>query len=113
MDKFPDIGAPDWGFAEATEEDITRIKFGDGYVLRMANGINHQKGQWSPRWSFLDVEVGESAYGWLKPRKNLIPFFWEHPFEGSKRVVCTGTSLTYDTYGNCVLSATFEEDFNP
>lgn len=113
MDEFPDIGAPDWGFAESTSEDITTVKFGDGYVLRMPNGINYQKGQWSPRWSDLDTATGDSVYKWLRQRKNLIPFFWAHPFEGMKKVVCTNTSLSHDTYGNCVLSASFEEDVNP
>lgn len=113
MAKFPNIGAPDWGFAENTKETVTNIKFGDGYELRMKTGLNHQKGTWSPRWSHLDPQVGEAAYAWVKPLINLKAFYWDHPLEGTKKVICTSASLTHDVYNNCVLAMSLEEDFNP
>lgn len=112
-DIFPSIGNPDWGLSESTEDTITEIKMGDGYVLRSPDGINFRRDTWSPKWSSLDDFQGENTYQWLKARKNLTPFLWDHPIYGTKKVVCKSCSLVRDTYGNTVLSATFEEDFNP
>lgn len=113
MDNFPDVGAPDWGITENVQDDITTIKLGDGYVLRTPNGINFRRDQWNPKWSHLDRTTAEDLHDWLRARKNLTPFMWEHPFRGMKKVICTSVTLTWDTYNNAVVSAAFEEDHNP
>lgn len=114
MDNFPDIGLPDWGLSDSTNDDVTNIRLGDGYEFRAANGINFRRETWSPRWSHLDDEAGEMAYAWLLERKNITAFLWYHPTRKAVfKVVCREVQLVADEFGNRRLNATFERDFNP
>lgn len=112
-DTFPDIGPPDWGFGEKSEDSVYEVAFGDGYRLRMPDGINWQRGVWTPTWGFLEPEVAEDAYAWLKARKKVTPFMWEHPKYGPVKVTCEEVGMTRSEYGNSTLAATFHESFNP
>lgn len=113
LETFPDIGAPDWGLGEQSQDSITQIQFGDGYEIRNPDGINFRRDGWSPSWSFLDPVVAETTYAWLKERKNLTAFLWEHPVYGLKKVVCRDVNMGRPEYNNGTLQASFVEDFNP
>jgi phage-related protein len=113
MDTFPDIGTPDWGLTEDVDASVTKISFGDGYELRQANGINHLRDKWDPVWSFLTHEEALSTYDWLKQRKDLTAFLWNHPDGRQVKVVCKSVSLVRNNYNDDVLSASFVQDFNP
>lgn len=114
MDEFPDIDLPDWGFSDDVDANVEQVSLGDGYTFREAKGLNHLKDSWSPKWSNLDDAVGLSTYAFLRQRLKLIPFLWTHPITAVQyKVVCQSAKLEHDTYGNAVLSATLERDFNP
>ena len=114
MDIFPLEVKPDWGFSESPTTDINESRLGDGYVFREPKGLNFRRTTWQPSWSSLGVVEGEAAYDWLFAREKLIPFLWQHPLTGAMhQVVCQSVSKNYDTWGNVVLNATFEQDFNP
>lgn len=114
MDIFPLVTKPDWGFNVEPEANVEEVKLGDGYVYREPIGLNYLKEKFNPVWSSLDPEEGRPVYQWLMSRLKLKPFLWNHPVSGEQyQVVCQSVSITDDTWGNVVLSATFEQDFNP
>ena len=114
LEKFPDIGLPDWGLSADTETTVSAIKLGDGYEVRRPEGINHVRDSWSLSWSSLDPLVAEAALKWLSARKDWKAFEWTNPMDSSKKkVVCTAVRLTHTEYGNSGLTATFKQDFNP
>ncbi|MNQ69549.1 Phage minor tail protein [compost metagenome] len=114
MDEFPDIGTPDWGFAEQPDADVDQIKLGDGYEFREPRGLNYLKDTWSPKWSNLDETDAETAYAFLRARLKLTPFLWTHPLSAVQyKVLCQSVSLEYDTFDNAVLTASLSRDFNP
>lgn len=114
MDVFPTIDKPDWGLDVGTEADVDEIKLGDGYVSRRPKGINFLKDSWSPTWSSLDVEVARTTHKWLRARLKWKPFMWLHPVDLVQvQVVCLSVKLTYNQFNDEILTATFEQDFNP
>lgn len=114
MDVFPTISAPAYGLEDSPEADIDTVKMGDGYVLRRPKGINSIKNTWPLTWDMLEADVARSTYDWLLPRLNLTPFKWTHPVRGVVyQVVCTSLKLAYNQFNDEVLTATFEQDFNP
>lgn len=113
MDTFPDIGTPDWGLTEDPEASVNTISFGDGYELRQADGINHLRDKWDLSWSFLTPAQAKSTYEWLRERKSLTAFMWDHPDGRQVKVVCKTVRLTHNNYNDEVLSASFAQDFNP
>lgn len=117
-DMFPppgaDIGAPDWGFSENPDADVTVSKFGDGYAARELKGLNGISDSWNPVYSNCDPAMGKQAYDFLKPKLKWMPVMWQHPITGVVyKVICNSVKLTYDTWGNAVLDVQFERDFNP
>ena len=114
MDVFPDIGNPDYGLEDAPEADVEEIKLGDGYVVRRPKGINYLKETWTPTWSTIEAPVARSTMAWLKARLKVKPFKWTHPISGVVyQVVCTAAKLSYNQFNDEILTATFEQDFNP
>lgn len=115
LERFPDVGAPDWGFAaDDPEVEVEESNFGDGYTLRRPKGINYIRDGWSPSYSDLRQAQAEAAYQWLRARKNLTAFLWTHPITGEDlQVVCTGVSLAYVAYDDYQLRVQLKRDFNP
>lgn len=114
MDVFPAIANPDYGLEDAPEADIDEVKMGDGYVLRRPKGINYIKHTWPMKWDSLEVAVARSTYAWLLARLKLTPFNWTHPVTGVVfQVTCQEVKLAYNQFNDEILTATFEQDFNP
>ena len=114
MDVFPTIDNPAWGLEDDPQADVDIVKMGDGYVLRRPKGINYISNTWPLTWDSLEVAVANSTHAWLTARLNLTPFSWTHPVTGVVyQVVCTAAKLAYNQYNDYILTATFEQDFNP
>lgn len=109
-----DLGEPDYGFKETPNANVEETPLGDGYVFREPKGINHIKRTMPMSWSNLDQDVALEAYDWLLPKLKLNPILITHPTRGTQiQVICDSLEITYDTWNNAVLNATFIEDFNP
>lgn len=114
MDVFPTIENPSYGLEDAPEADVDEVKMGDGYVLRRPKGINYLRNTWTPSWDSLEAAVARATHKWLTDRLKLTPFLWTHPVTGVQyQVVCQSAKLVYNQFNDEILSATFEEDFNP
>ena len=114
MDVFPNIDKPAWGLEDDPQADVDEVKMGDGYVLRRPKGINFLSESWSPSWDSLEAAVALSTHLWLKARLKITPFAWTHPVTGVVfQVICTSAKLSYNQYNDYILTATFEQDFNP
>lgn len=112
--EFAELPKPDWNLADGAVVDITESKLGDGFVFRMANGINHNRGGWSPTWSSLSPAMGQGLYDWLNARRKLVPVRWTHPIRNTQiQVTIEDVTLTWDEWDNAVLSVQFQQDFNP
>ena len=114
MDVFPTIDNPAWGLEDDPQADVDVVKMGDGYVLRRPKGINYISNTWPLTWDSLEVAEAKSTHAWLTARLNLTPFSWTHPVTGVVyQVVCTAAKLSYNQFNDYILTATFEQDFNP
>jgi len=114
MDVFPAIDNPDYGLEDTPEADIDEVKMGDGYVFRRPKGLNYLKYTWPLKWNTLEVADAREVYAWLKARLKLVPFHWTHPITGVVyQVTCQEVKLTYNEFNDEILTATFEQDFNP
>lgn len=114
MDVFPTIPNPAYGLEDAPEADIDEVKMGDGYVFRRPKGLNYIKHTWPLTWDSLEVAQARSTHAWLRERLKLTAFKWTHPVTGVVyQVTCQEVKLTYNQYNDEILTATFEQDFNP
>lgn len=112
---FPfDHIAADWGLTDNVEADVEEHKLGDGFVLRMPNGINYIRESWNPKYSHLSKAEADAMYSWLKTRLKLTPFMWLHPeTKNMHKVICKSVSRVTSDIDIHVVSMTLEEDFNP
>lgn len=70
---------PVYGATETTRARVLKAQFGDGYVQRVADGINNYPRTWSLTFSktqsdietiltFLETEGGVTSFDWTPPR---------------------------------------------
>lgn len=112
LEQFPNIGNPNWGFTDETDDTLNEVQFGDGYRLVQPAGLNHQRGGWSLTFSLEEADA-LPAYSWLKTRKKVTPFLWTHPDGTEYQVRCESVRLTYSQYNDYTLAVTLTQDFNP
>ena len=109
---FNDLTA-DWGLQDDLEADIEEYKLGDGYILRRPKGLNHLRGSWTPKFSFLTKQQSIDMYSWIKPRLKLTPFIWKHSDTGELiQVTCQSISRVTTDVDVYAIQLKLEEDFN-
>ena len=90
---------------------VLEAKFGDGYSLRMGDGINN-----NPQfWGIVFVERGATEMGnaeaFLAARGGHECFWWTPPGGSALLFVCKTWKRTYAGYDMHGLEATFEQVF--
>ena len=105
---------PDKGFKRTNEPVIQKSQFGDGYQLRIANGINNLKQSISVNFAnrpkadiddiveFFELKGGVTAFTYVLSDSNA------GSDEESIKVLCSSWDQSWDYADYYTLSATFE-----
>lgn len=102
---------PDNSAQLAVKPRVLQAQFGDGYRLRVADGINVRPRQW--RLTFNTRTDAEMApiVAFLEARNGVEAFDWTPPLGTAGKWICEEWGQTVVRFGINDLSATFVEVF--
>lgn len=101
---------PDLGAQQSMAPSVQQTKFGDGYELRVAKGINTTPRTWEVSFTRSQSEAG-AILDFLEARAGLEAFVWTDPLNREGTYVCREWSGSQQAFGVYVVSATFEQVF--
>ena len=102
------VWLPDLGASKSTLPNVTATKFGDGYELRVARGINSTPSSWSVTFTKGSQEAME-ILDFLEARAALEAFEWRDPLDKVGSYVCREWNASQSMFGVYSVSATFEQ----
>lgn len=102
---------PDYDAAEDVSTKVIKAQFGDGYELRVPDGINAVKSTWALAFTLrTKVEVTAIA-AFLRERAGAESFNWAPPGEVARTFKCESWKRVLRTDSDSSLSCSFEEVF--
>lgn len=81
------IWLPDHGSSLSEEPKVVLTKFGDGYEVRTAVGINNKPEMWELQFSYVSP-VFLDVLNFVRARKGTEAFFWKNPISATNLYVC-------------------------
>lgn len=110
MSKPAFIWNPDLGAERGIAPSVNQTKFGDGYELRVAKGLNFTPKSWRCQFSGAGP-VAKDILAFLEARAGMEAFEWTDPLGDKATYVCREWSSSQQQMGVYVVSATFEQVF--
>lgn len=101
---------PDLGAQQHITSSVQQTKFGDGYELRVAKGINLTPRTWEVSFTRGPSEA-KDILAFLEARAGLESFAWTDPLDREGTYVCREWGGGQQAFGVYVVSATFEQVF--
>ena len=78
---------PDHGSSLSEEPKVALAKFGDGYEVRLALGINNKPQTWELQFSSVSTAFTD-VLTFVRLRGGIEPFFWKSPLGETFLYVC-------------------------
>lgn len=105
---------PSPGTTKTKDDRKLKAEFGDGYSLRVLDGLNSDIELWSMVWNNLTRAEKNVICDFLDARAGVEPFMYTMPGdEVEKQWICEGGyKLTPDGYNNFSITATFDRDYS-
>jgi phage-related protein len=103
------IWQPNYDSKLAQEPSINVTKFGDGYELRSANGINNNAETWTVEFTRSSATYPD-VLTFIQARNGLESFYWMTPLGQTKVFVCRKWGMVRKE-GHMILSMDFEQVF--
>ena len=101
---------PDADSTSSCKPTVDVTKFGDGYELRVPNGLNHLPMKWSLSFTREAVEAGE-ILAFLRERGGSKAFNWTTPNEETGVYVCREWQHRQMKGGTLQITCDFEQVF--
>lgn len=111
---MPDIGRePDYGLNRSAAYRKVETQFGDGYSMRMRDGINTTVRSWNVTWSVISKEDADALMSFFEQMGGVDSFYFIMPDTMEQATVITDSepSLSYDSFSNHTVSVTLKEVF--
>jgi phage-related protein len=102
--------SPDLGARRNSKPAVKPTKFGDGYEVRVANGINTAPAKWTMRFTRNYAEVG-AAFAFLEIQAGITSFTWTDPLNVTAVYICREWDMAQNQFGVYELSCVFEQVF--
>lgn len=113
MPAFTPPKNPDFPIDIQHKPRTLKQEMGDGVVVRVKDGINHDLIILELVWSNLSLTEANSIYDFLKARQGTETFTWQPPdptFTASKTFACDVFGRRRESANTYSITATFEED---
>lgn len=105
---------PDYGAQKDKQPRVRKITLGDGYSQRQASGLNTNPQRWNLRFSFREKTEADAIDDFLEARGAVEAFDWTPPGSTTSiRVVCEAWSVVTEKHNRYVITATFDQVFEP
>jgi phage-related protein len=106
---FPAGFFPVFGSAGDKKPNVTVTKFGEGYELRVPEGINTNPAKWTVQFEDTRANIA-TLDAFLSTQGAVTPFIWTAPDSTTITVVCRAWKPVYNQ-GYGVLTGLFEQVF--
>lgn len=106
---------PDWGADEQNKARVRKVAFGDGYDLRMRDGINSVNSSWSVQFTCRVITEIHAIRSFLEAHGGVDYFLFPDPVDAgvTHKVVCDEWSRTIpESVGRASMSAQFRVVFD-
>lgn len=104
---------PTNGVRQKTTPRVRRIKFGDGYEQRTADGINTKSETWDLAFVGLTDAEADAIDAFLTARNAVEAFDWVTPAGDAIKAVCDDWGRDFSQYDVNTISATFRRAYEP
>jgi len=111
MDEW--IWVPDWSASTASKANVSKIRYGDGYIQRQTKGMNPIDDSWSLTFNARTRTEAIAIDTFLKERYGVIAFTWTPPGLPQAKWTCDSWNRT--EVGNEVnnITMTLEKVYEP
>lgn len=97
------------GARRSIKPRVLSAKFGDGYELRVGDGINTQMAVWSVSFNGLKRSSAAELEAFLITQNGVTSFDWSDPDGVSAKYICREWDRSELGAGLLTISATFEQ----
>jgi len=110
MATFPSID-PDYGAQKASQPNLRRVKYGDGYETRLRYGLNQNMKVWTLTFKNISETDSDTIEAFLDARaEDGTSFDWQPPgSSASYKWVCPSWTKTIPFANVATINATFEQ----
>lgn len=106
------IRQPIWGSGKDVTPKVNKNEFGDGYVERFPDGINHISEKWNITYKNLLTAEKNAIEAFFYERGGYKAFDWAPPAEPVKKFCATSWKFTPTEAGYWDGGANFEQVFD-
>jgi phage-related protein len=104
---------PDRNFSKQHKPKVLKFQFGDGYSVRVPDGINTNNITWNLTFMSRRITEANSIIAFFETTKGSDSFLWTPPGESTQySVIVEEWSSTYDSHISKTVSATFTRVFD-
>ena len=111
MDEF--IWIPDWNAGGNTKSDVSKVRFGDGYVQRQTKGMNPLAITWSLSFNPRSDAEADAIEAFLEAREGVTAFTWTAPGKAQAKWTCESWNRAKASVDVNNLTMTFELVYEP
>ena len=104
--------SPEIGGTQTVNSDVEKIKFGDGYEVRLERGLNATSRSWEVQF-VVPAQQAVQILDFLQSKRGVESFNWTDPMNKPGIFVCEPGTLRSKRkdFGLYEISATFVEKF--
>jgi phage-related protein len=101
---------PDRGSTLTEKPNAHVTKFGDGYELRTANGMNSNAESWAVAFT-LPFTGADALLAFLRARNGVESFYWQNLYGATNVYVCRTWQVNASGAGHRTITCTLEQVF--
>ena len=102
--------SPDLGAQRQMKPSVQPTKFGDGYEVRIPNGINTMPASWTCKFTGNYALIGP-AFSFLEAQAGVTSFTWTDPLNNTGTFTCAEWGIQQINFGVYELNAIFKQVF--
>ena len=105
--------APDFGSPLTAKPRVLEAQYGDGYAMRVQDGINARPDEWQLTFSARTTAERDAILSFLAARNGVEPFDWTAPDGTAARWHCPEWSYAPNSAAANTVTAKFVRDYTP
>ena len=109
---FPIPYGMDFGQSKTSNSRSLKAPFGDGYGLRVGDGLNNVRDEWDAKWSNLTPTEATTADLFMRALGGYQAFLWAGQDGITKKWICETWIKTPNDAGGTTFSGKFLEVFD-
>jgi len=106
--------AVDFAASKSYESTARTLPLGESYTQRLVSGLSSQKEEWRVALNNRTNAERDAIRTFLRGARGVSSFVWANPIAlSTEKYTCSKWTITYESYNNNNIQATFERVFEP